>query len=340
MTGRYPPFAAPARLLGAGRRGEPVPRLSRPGASCAVGGPPPSAPAAPRPAAPFGHMFQHAARRIRARRGGAPPCPLRRRARSLHSALRYATPWAGPALPPPKPPYPGRNLNGFWDYTVQHTRRHAEIRTTVRRSVKQAKIMLDGEVQGVGLRESVKTQADRLGLVGQVMNLKDGRVGVVCEGRQDSIEELVGKLRGSPGLATVDNASVSYSESEGEYDSFIVVRGDSDTEMIKIASAGVEQLKIMNGIMNGKLGNIEEGVNDIKEGVNDIKEASTTSGIGAKRGSATSCPRQAGHERDQQEGVPAYPRGDPGRQRQAGCHEQDHPRGVPAGPRVIVRNLA
>ena len=128
--------------------------------------------------------------------------------------------------------------------------------------------MLDGKVQGVGLRESVKTQADRLGLVGQVMNLKDGRVGVVCEGRQDSIEELVGKLRGSPGLATVDNASVSYSESEGEYDSFIVVRGDSDTEMIKIASAGVEQLKIMNG----KLDNIEEGVNDIKEGVNDIKE--------------------------------------------------------------------
>ena len=130
--------------------------------------------------------------------------------------------------------------------------------------------MLDGEVQGVGLRESVKTQADRLGLVGQVMNLKDGRVGVVCEGNQDSINELVGKLRGSPGLATVDNASVSYSESEGEYDSFIVVRGDSDTEMIKITSAGVEQLKIMNGklkIMNGKLGNIEEGVNDIKEGV-------------------------------------------------------------------------
>ena len=135
--------------------------------------------------------------------------------------------------------------------------------------------MLDGKVQGVGLRESVKTQADRLGLVGQVMNLKDGRVGVVCEGRQDSIEELVGKLRGSPGLATVDNASVSYSESEGEYDSFIVVRGDSDTEMIKIASAGVEQLKIMNGklkIMNGKLGNIEEGVNDIKEGVRGVHD--------------------------------------------------------------------
>ena len=149
--------------------------------------------------------------------------------------------------------------------------------------------MLDGKVQGVGFRESVKTQADRLGLVGQVMNLKDGRVGVVCEGRQDSIEELVGKLRGSPGLATVDNASVSYSESDGEYDSFIVVRGDERSESAQMAKAGVEHLKTMTNVlntmngtlntmngtlntMNGRLGNIEEGVNDIKEGVNDIKE--------------------------------------------------------------------
>ena len=123
--------------------------------------------------------------------------------------------------------------------------------------------MLDGKVQGVGLRESIKKRADELGLVGQARNLADGGVGVVCEGRQDSIEELVGKLRGSPGLATVNNASVSYSESEGEYDSFIVVRGDSNMEVINAINAGVDQLKIMNG----KLGNIEEGVNDIKEGV-------------------------------------------------------------------------
>ena len=136
--------------------------------------------------------------------------------------------------------------------------------------MKQAKIMLDGEVQGVGLRESVKTQADRLGLAGQVMNLKDGRVGVVCEGRQDSIEELVGKLRGSPGLATVDNASVSYSESEGEYDSFIVVRGDEKTEMIKALSAGVDQLKIMNG----KLDNIGKALRGVRDKPDDMNGTS------------------------------------------------------------------
>ena len=87
-------------------------------------------------------------------------------------------------------------------------------------------------------------------------------------GHQDSIEELVGKLRGSPGLATVNNASVSYSESEGEYESFVVIRGDEKTEMLKAINAGVDQLKIMNG----KLGNIEEGVNDIKEGVRGVSD--------------------------------------------------------------------
>ena len=128
--------------------------------------------------------------------------------------------------------------------------------------------MLDGKVQGVGLRESIKKRADELGLVGQARNLADGRVGVVCEGRQDSIEELVGKLRGSPGLATVNNASVSYSESEGEYDSFIVVRGDSNMEVINAINAGVDQLKILHD----DLRDVREEVHGVKEEVHGVKE--------------------------------------------------------------------
>ncbi len=134
--------------------------------------------------------------------------------------------------------------------------------------MKQAKILLDGKVQGVGLRESIKKRADELGLVGQARNLADGGVGVVCEGRQDSIEELVGKLRDSPGLATVNNASVSYSESEGEYDSFIVVRGDSNMEVINAINAGVDQLKILHD----DLRYVKEEVHGVKEEVHGVKE--------------------------------------------------------------------
>ena len=138
--------------------------------------------------------------------------------------------------------------------------------------MKQAKIMLEGDVQRVGLRESIKILADRLGLVGQVMNLKNGRVRVVCEGAQDSIDRLVGKLRGSPGLATVNSASVSYSEPEGEYDSFVVVRGDERSESAEIARAGVDQLKIMTNILHAMNETNKEGFRGIQEAIQGVRE--------------------------------------------------------------------
>ena len=142
--------------------------------------------------------------------------------------------------------------------------------------MKQAKIMLEGDVQRVGLRESIKILADRLGLVGQVMNLKSGRVRVVCEGAQDSIDRLVGKLRGSPGLATVNSASVSYSEPEGEYDSFVVVRGDERSESAEIARAGVDQLKIMTNILHTMNETNKEGFRRNQEGLRGIDDKLNT----------------------------------------------------------------
>ena len=140
-------------------------------------------------------------------------------------------------------------------------------------------MILDGEVQGVGLRESIKTQADRLGLVGQVTNLKDGRVGVVCEGVPDSIDKLVSKLQDSPGLSKVNNASVSYLESAGEYESFIVIRADKNTELVNLTRAGIDHLKVMTQTlksMDGKLDAMnktnEEGFRGVKEEFRGVKE--------------------------------------------------------------------
>ena len=51
----------------------------------------------------------------------------------------------------------------------------ADIRTA-------AEIVVDGRVQGVGYRNFVERKASQLGLMGYVMNLKDGRVRVRVEG--------------------------------------------------------------------------------------------------------------------------------------------------------------
>ncbi|MDJ0270939.1 MAG: acylphosphatase, partial [Aigarchaeota archaeon] len=61
--------------------------------------------------------------------------------------------------------------------------------------MRRAEIIFDGEVQGVGFRYYVRRVARRLKLVGYVENLADGRVRVVCEGNEQSIEELVKQLK-------------------------------------------------------------------------------------------------------------------------------------------------
>ena len=53
---------------------------------------------------------------------------------------------------------------------------------------------LEGMVQGVGMRDYVRRQARRLGLVGFVRNLPDGRVEVVAEGPRERLEELLAYL--------------------------------------------------------------------------------------------------------------------------------------------------
>jgi acylphosphatase len=61
---------------------------------------------------------------------------------------------------------------------------------------------VEGIVQGVGFRVSVRRQAVRLGLAGWAANLDDGSVEVVAEGPRERCAELLSWLEGddAPGL--------------------------------------------------------------------------------------------------------------------------------------------
>lgn len=52
-------------------------------------------------------------------------------------------------------------------------------------------LFVEGRVQGVYYRASAAEEALRLGLVGWVRNLRDGRVELVAEGPQASLEALL-----------------------------------------------------------------------------------------------------------------------------------------------------
>src|SRR5438309_459693 len=77
-------------------------------------------------------------------------------------------------------------------------------------------------VQGVGYRDYAQRHAERLGLVGYVMNLKDGRVQARAEGPREVIEEFVRALEKGPPLSQVSTVNVRWMTSTGRFAGFDV----------------------------------------------------------------------------------------------------------------------
>jgi acylphosphatase len=56
--------------------------------------------------------------------------------------------------------------------------------------------LVSGQVQGVGYRWFVRSQAQAAGLAGSATNLPDGRVEAVLEGSADAVSRVVATLSG------------------------------------------------------------------------------------------------------------------------------------------------
>ena len=73
-----------------------------------------------------------------------------------------------------------------------------------------ADIVIEGRVQGVGYRNYAQRRGELAGLVGYVMNLKDGRVRARVEGPRAVIEEFVRALEKGPPLSRVESVTVRW----------------------------------------------------------------------------------------------------------------------------------
>jgi acylphosphatase len=70
---------------------------------------------------------------------------------------------------------------------------------------KHTKIKIEGNVQGVGLRDFVKKHAIKLEVEGHIKNLNDGTVQIEAYGTPDNIEQLIDVIyKGTP-KASVSN---------------------------------------------------------------------------------------------------------------------------------------
>ena len=75
-------------------------------------------------------------------------------------------------------------------------------------------------MQGVGYRNYAQRRAELTGLVGYVMNLKDGRVRARAEGPRAVIEEYVRALEKGPPLSNVQSVSVRWLPATNRYIGF------------------------------------------------------------------------------------------------------------------------
>ncbi|MDI6816632.1 MAG: acylphosphatase [Actinomycetota bacterium] len=88
----------------------------------------------------------------------------------------------------------------------------------------RAHIVIEGRVQGVYYRASLKEAAEGLGLKGWVRNLPGGEVEAAVEGEESAIDALVEWCWKGPPHAAVDNVTVEPGPLLGDFDTFLILR--------------------------------------------------------------------------------------------------------------------
>ncbi len=87
--------------------------------------------------------------------------------------------------------------------------------------MKHLHALFSGYVQGVGFRYTARRVAQSLGLVGWVKNCYDGRVELVAEGEEDTLQQMLTQLN-CTFEDYVKHSDVAWSEGTGEFSSFSI----------------------------------------------------------------------------------------------------------------------
>ena len=80
------------------------------------------------------------------------------------------------------------------------------------------RLAIRGRVQGVWFRESMRQEAERLGVTGWVRNRADGSVEAVVQGNAAAVESMLAWARRGPPEAEVE--AVEVSPAEGDFARF------------------------------------------------------------------------------------------------------------------------
>jgi acylphosphatase len=79
-------------------------------------------------------------------------------------------------------------------------------------------LLIRGKVQGVWYRESMRLEAERLGVTGWVRNRRDGSVEATVQGGEAAVAAIIAWARRGPPAAAV--AAIEVSEGHGSHVGF------------------------------------------------------------------------------------------------------------------------
>ncbi len=83
-------------------------------------------------------------------------------------------------------------------------------------------IYIEGKVQGVGFRASIRHKAHELNIKGWVKNLYDGRVEAVFSGMRKDVEKMIEYVKSGPRFADVSNIKIHEENYSGEFENFTI----------------------------------------------------------------------------------------------------------------------
>ena len=86
-----------------------------------------------------------------------------------------------------------------------------------------ARLIITGNVQGVGFRAFVRNRAIKNNVTGWVKNLNDGSVEALLSGSQENLNKLIEITRRGTPWSKVSNVVVTYSEDREEYSLFEII---------------------------------------------------------------------------------------------------------------------
>ena len=85
---------------------------------------------------------------------------------------------------------------------------------------KCVRVFYSGRVQGVGFRLTAEEEAQQLGVVGWVRNLRDGRVELVAQGDEAILTKFLEAVRTGPMRNFIQHVELSWSAPGESFDEF------------------------------------------------------------------------------------------------------------------------